>query len=194
MKKSTLLFSVIFFAALFFSSCANRNLTIEKRHYGKGYYVHTTGKRQIEKPVKTEAIALHETQPTSEKTEVAVNKSKDAAPVMAPASSEKKTGKTNKASAKNTSAKEVIAEPVRAVEKNSSVSEKTEAVRSVSKKGKIPSAASDEMLILIIILCFFLPPLAVYLSEGITTNFWIDLILTLLFWLPGVIFALIVCL
>jgi len=40
-----------------------------------------------------------------------------------------------------------------------------------------------------------LPPLAVYLHEGvINSKFWISLLLTLLFWLPGVIYALIVIL
>ncbi len=44
--------------------------------------------------------------------------------------------------------------------------------------------------VLLVILAILLPPLAVYLLEGVTTNFWIDLILTLFFWLPGIIFAL----
>lgn len=41
--------------------------------------------------------------------------------------------------------------------------------------------------------CFFLPPVGVLLHEGLTSNFWIDLLLTLLFWLPGMIYAFIVC-
>ena len=48
--------------------------------------------------------------------------------------------------------------------------------------------------IICIIFAIFIPPLGVGLHEGITTNFWIDLILTLLFYLPGMIFALIVVL
>jgi uncharacterized membrane protein YqaE (UPF0057 family) len=48
--------------------------------------------------------------------------------------------------------------------------------------------------VVLIILCIFLPPLAVYLFDGsITTNFWVDLILSLFFWLPGIIFAILVC-
>ncbi len=43
------------------------------------------------------------------------------------------------------------------------------------------------------ILAILLPPLAVYLYEGeITDNFWIDLVLTLLFWLPGAVYAILV--
>ena len=52
---------------------------------------------------------------------------------------------------------------------------------------------SDNQLLLII-LALLLPPLAVYLAKGVGDEFWIDLILWLLFWLPGAIYALIVIL
>ena len=57
------------------------------------------------------------------------------------------------------------------------------------KAGKEPSTNT----LLLAILSILLPPLAVYLYEGeITSHFWISLILTLLFWLPGIIYALII--
>ena len=43
-----------------------------------------------------------------------------------------------------------------------------------------------------LICAIFIPPLGVYLHEGLTTNFWVDLILTLLFFIPGMIFAILV--
>lgn len=47
--------------------------------------------------------------------------------------------------------------------------------------------------VVLIILGIFIPPLAVYLYEdAITANFWVDLILTFLFWIPGIIFAMLV--
>jgi len=59
------------------------------------------------------------------------------------------------------------------------------------KAGKEPSTNT----LLLVILAILLPPLAVYLHEGTTNNrFWISLILTLLFWIPGVIYALVVVL
>jgi uncharacterized membrane protein YqaE (UPF0057 family) len=63
---------------------------------------------------------------------------------------------------------------------------------SIAKKaGKEPSTNT----LLLVILAILLPPLAVYLHEGVINNkFWISLILTLIFWLPGVIYALIVIL
>jgi uncharacterized membrane protein YqaE (UPF0057 family) len=56
-----------------------------------------------------------------------------------------------------------------------------------------PSAlpASDTDTLLLVILCFILPPLAVYLKyDEIGTPFIVNLILTLIFWIPGVIHAL----
>ncbi|MCB9336052.1 MAG: YqaE/Pmp3 family membrane protein [Flavobacteriales bacterium] len=43
------------------------------------------------------------------------------------------------------------------------------------------------------VLAIFIPPLAVFLYEdSVTANFWVDLLLCLLFWLPGIIFAFLV--
>jgi Uncharacterized homolog of Blt101 len=53
--------------------------------------------------------------------------------------------------------------------------------------------AEETDQVLLAILAILLPPLAVYLKEGeVNSRFWISLILTLLFWIPGVIFALLV--
>ena len=61
----------------------------------------------------------------------------------------------------------------------------------MKRSGHAPS--TDQTLL--IILAILLPPLAVYLHEGtINTKFWISLILTLLFFLPGIIYALVVVL
>ncbi len=49
--------------------------------------------------------------------------------------------------------------------------------------------------LLLVILAILLPPLAVYLHEGaFNSKFWLDLLLTLLFYIPGLIYALIVIL
>lgn len=60
------------------------------------------------------------------------------------------------------------------------------------KKQKRNGEASDDK-VLLIILSILLPPLAVALHQGeVNTKFWISLLLTLLFWIPGVIYALLV--
>ncbi len=51
---------------------------------------------------------------------------------------------------------------------------------------------NDDDKVLRIILAFLLPPLSVAIGRGIGSTFWLNLILTLLFFLPGVIHALIV--
>lgn len=48
------------------------------------------------------------------------------------------------------------------------------------------------MKILEIILAIFLPPVAVAMKTGISGTFWLNLILTLLMFVPGMIHALIV--
>lgn len=61
------------------------------------------------------------------------------------------------------------------------------------KRQEMKAAASSSdtgMLILLVILCFIIPPLAVFIFEGATSRFWIDLVLTILgfgigFWLIG---------
>jgi uncharacterized membrane protein YqaE (UPF0057 family) len=61
------------------------------------------------------------------------------------------------------------------------------------KADKRAGRAAETDQILLAILAILLPPLAVYLKEEeVNTKFWISLILTLLFWIPGVIFALLV--
>jgi uncharacterized membrane protein YqaE (UPF0057 family) len=63
------------------------------------------------------------------------------------------------------------------------------------KNYKAEKAAGDASTntLLLAILAILLPPLAVYLHEdAINSKFWISLLLTLLFWIPGVIYALIV--
>jgi uncharacterized membrane protein YqaE (UPF0057 family) len=63
------------------------------------------------------------------------------------------------------------------------------------KADKRAGREADTSLLLLVILAILLPPLAVYLKEGeINSRFWISLILTLLFWIPGVIFALLIVL
>ena len=60
------------------------------------------------------------------------------------------------------------------------------------QKRKINDEADTKTLLLTLI-ALILPPLAVYLHQGvINSKFWISLLLTLLIWVPGVIYALLV--
>lgn len=56
-------------------------------------------------------------------------------------------------------------------------------------------AGTDTNTLLLVILTILLPPLAMFLYEGeATTRFWLSLILTLLGYLPGLIYTLVVIL
>ena len=84
---------------------------------------------------------------------------------------------------------------------NLSRKEKKARVKEVRKELKSFKAAkkagkeADTDTLLLVILAILLPPLAIYLYEGeINNRFWISLILTLLGWLPGIIYALVLIL
>jgi uncharacterized membrane protein YqaE (UPF0057 family) len=59
---------------------------------------------------------------------------------------------------------------------------------------KAPSNNEEVPFWALILFAILLPPLAVGLKFGIGTEFWISVLLTLLFWIPGVIYALILIL
>ena len=57
------------------------------------------------------------------------------------------------------------------------------------------STVANENRILKVILAILLPPLAVFMHSGLGTQFWLNVVLTILgFWIIGVIHALIVVL
>ncbi len=48
------------------------------------------------------------------------------------------------------------------------------------------------MTLIEVVLALFLPPLAVFLKKGLSRQFWITIVLTLLGHIPGVIYALMI--
>lgn len=63
-------------------------------------------------------------------------------------------------------------------------------IKTVDSKNS--GGGSDVHIVLLVLLAILIPPLAVFLVDGIGNKFWISLILTLLFWVPGVVYALLV--
>ena len=77
-------------------------------------------------------------------------------------------------------------------EKKAKLKDVKKAVKSYKASKK---ADSDISTLLLVIIAILLPPLAVFLHQGeINSRFWISLLLTLLFYLPGLIYALVVIL
>jgi uncharacterized membrane protein YqaE (UPF0057 family) len=79
-------------------------------------------------------------------------------------------------------------------ERKARIKELRKELKAFKKEKKAGREPSDNT-VLLCILAVLLPPLAVYLHEGEVNNrFWISLLLTLLFWLPGIIYALVIIL
>ena len=76
--------------------------------------------------------------------------------------------------------------------------ERFKAVKKAVKQFKADKRAGKEPIastVVQVIFAILIPPLGVFLHEGeINSRFWIDLLLTLLFYVPGMIYALVVVL
>ena len=47
----------------------------------------------------------------------------------------------------------------------------------------------DRPSVAAVIAAILLPPLGIFLSRGLGVEFWIGVVLTILFWLPGIVYA-----
>ena len=187
--KRIITFSVTCLSLLLFFSCKN-SVEVMKRHYTNGFYVsHTKGTNKVKE--NSTAGSSHSARHT-EKVEVL-----NAIPVKTISGTKyepvltasiKENPVFLKKGAKTASTPYVMSTAKRsALHKASTLNTPKSIFKHSQYRGK------SEKDIVTILLCIFIPPLAVYLYEDdLTTNFWIDLILTILFWLPGMIFAFLV--
>lgn len=195
--KAKFIFSGLVGLALILGSCGTSNSVvnnglIQKRKYNKGFFLKSNGQfktaKADAKEERTFAVSEVNTQENEViRAEVPVTVApKTIASLQTPV--ELKAQETVQAG---------VSTPVSKVSKASSVSkvdiaEKTDSRRDVRKdvreqvknlrKLESNSSGADGMTILLVILAIIIPPLAVGLFEGITTRFWIDLILALLGW------------
>jgi uncharacterized membrane protein YqaE (UPF0057 family) len=186
--KKLFLFSVI---AGVLASCSS--VEIAKRQHRSGYYVSFGNKTEVNKTETKEnqSVAQHEVAETSiEAQEVEVVNNVDASEVVENnvVNNQKNELTPSKSSKQNLFTQNLNEEKVE--------SKKSNFVQKLAKKSivsKLSKPTNDIMLLILVILAIFLPPIAV----GLKTN-WslipllISIILTLLFWLPGIIHALLV--
>jgi uncharacterized membrane protein YqaE (UPF0057 family) len=202
----TILYSSLLLIAVTLSSCGSLGFT--KRKYRKGYHwdiaknASATDKKEA-RPTTGEKRKIATSTPLYEETPAVavIEKSSPAITKTSKPTPEKE--KTNTSDNKtyfhsNTAKKEVHPSEV-------TVSAKKEDHQASENKiskplpAKLSTYASkkggDVNKALLVICCIFLPPLAVYLfQDDINTDFWVDLLLTLLlFWIFGMIFAFMVC-
>jgi uncharacterized membrane protein YqaE (UPF0057 family) len=193
MKKLFAPILLLVITGILFSSCSNTSkLTFAKRHYRSGYYVNLGGKSNTVIPAShanTPAISKHTT------TAMAKTKPEGYSATNAPVIvSEKPVAVTKIATPKKIQENNLIGA------NSALVSQKTLVINTGMNNdvsGSVGDGHRDNVSVpfVVIVLCaIFIPPLGVGLMYGINSYFWIDLILTLLFFFPGMIFAIIVVL
>jgi uncharacterized membrane protein YqaE (UPF0057 family) len=172
MKKSVFQISGLAACAIFLFSCASSG-KVSKQSFGGNWNETVAAKSNTPAEVATPVTpvftpAAKEVAPVS--TEVAVQENQPAAVAV-------KTAKKQMAQTANFSVKEKVAQKA--------------AAKKMAKLMKKQPNTVDNKLVLVII-ALFLPWLAVLLYKGVGTEFWISLLLWLLFILPGFIYALLV--
>ena len=178
MKKINIILSI---SAIFLVSCSGRinNFSAQKyTHFQKGAVVSThtpedrTDRADVVKMNTTEATTINAAEITIESPSEFSTLSADNNTLVIP-------DKIHFIQAWNTMDKQEKKEVISAI--------KTTYKAAKTENAKVSVDALE------LICAIFIPPLGVFLHEGgITNNFWIDLILTILLFLPGMIFAILV--
>lgn len=186
MKKLSLI--GVLALSLIYTSCS-----IEKRHHLNGYYISWNNKAEKATEQKTERkdavtiapVATENTNTVTEQNSVVTENTvapQNTQTAVAPSSKEVRS-----------TVKNIVADV-----KKSDVQQAAPAVIKQAQKsntGNAATPAGDTDPVLLIILAILIPPLAMYLYEGSwTSRCTVNLILTLLCGLPGMIHALVIIL
>lgn len=198
MKKIRLFIALA--AIMVIGSC-----TVEKRRYTDGYHVewHKKKGKGIQVEGKELETSAEVNTPATEVNETALNEASTAETVIAPnlpametpAVAEKKNSSSNKLS------KNKKAEKIQLKDEYTGIVSKKELFKNFNSGAVAMHSAqpldsgAETPLVVLILLAILLPPLAVYLYEGFwSTRCTVNLILSILCWVPGIIHALIVIL
>lgn len=200
MKKQFIYLALLPVTGIIFSSCGSLSkMSFTKRHYRSGYYVDFGGRNHTpHAPSNTAAITVREKHQTPQPVIV----TKPNSIIAAPVNEQKATVVKYAAPQKNIIRKK---EEENSNKNVSNISTTNSFVQNSSiyasanhnneSESEVDVRVNADIPFIIILLCaIFIPPLGVALMYGIHTYFWVDLILTLLFFIPGMIFALIVVL
>lgn len=197
MKTISLLIILISGTCFLLSSCSElSNMSVTKRHYRSGFHVDFgSSKRSVTKPQVSEAvtpvIAASASGNSKVKSTTAPEKTVQAqSPVFFHTYAEEKKQAPEKTSGNIFASTQNI----------SAVKADAQVALLMSYVASLPdviiydtSRSSDSAPMWVIILfAILIPPVGVALKFGIVDKFWISLLLTLLFWLPGAIYSVIV--
>lgn len=188
-SKKLHLFCLVLTAIFLFSSCSKNDGTAFMK---KKYTDFAVNKKRVEPAEVKETVKIEES-----KTVIA--EEKQVAEVSSSVIEENIVASSNDQPLVLDGPKLNLKDPVKAEKRVISVPAEEKKLTFKEFKRELKKAKRETMtkgsdnMVLLVICAIFIPPLAVYLKEGaITTNFWIDLVLTLLFWIPGMIFAFLV--
>jgi uncharacterized membrane protein YqaE (UPF0057 family) len=188
---------ILFAVALATLSSCNRqsSISLTKRHYRSGYYVDLGTKKHS---VSSAFIAPPKGSTNGVPT-VGFSRTENFQNPGIPLESPKKivVAKKNTGIGKMTTDKSKIVN-LNSSEQNNFISNspgnKAMPESVTATTGEVRVYVVNVPFVVIVLCAIFLPPLGVGLMYGINIYFWIDLVLTLLFFIPGMIFALIVVL
>ena len=195
----TLLSAVLF-------SCSTSNEVVsngffQKRKYNKGWYANKSSKVKSSKE-NNNSKDVHETKEEANNAvveELTIQQEVKAVSKEYISKSDLIVKPTKTVLASNNDKEEVISSTSKIIvqEQETAVLENLKRVSDAKpvEINDFSSKNSNESgiaLLLLVIIAILLPPLAVALVDGLSGRFWICLLLTLLFYLPGLIYALFV--
>ena len=195
MKKTNIVTAAfVLFAGVSLTSCST-SIDIAQRHFNSGYYVHVnhqakntvTAKQNVTvAPVNhadiTPVVAQNSSVPVAKPEVIAIENSfSSSVENKQPAAAKKKHRDVVVPSEVSNSENNSFSSPV-----NKHMQKRFNRASNHLMRGDAPG-------IVMVLLCIFLPPVAVGIVDDWGSKFWIDLLLTLLFYFPGMIYAFIVC-
>jgi uncharacterized membrane protein YqaE (UPF0057 family) len=189
-KISTL--AIIAVIGVILGSCGNtnnvvNNKLISKRKYTKGFHLNQKGHFKSGQDIREEQDLMSASDSREESYFIA---SSDFGTKKAEVLTTREAGEVQKSNAStvaNIQEQRSVNTINEKVEKSESIGywSKEDLKKVIQKKElKRNASPSDDtvMLILLVILAIIIPPLAVFIFEGATSRFWIDLILAILGW------------
>ncbi|MDX1349704.1 MAG: YqaE/Pmp3 family membrane protein [Putridiphycobacter sp.] len=213
MKKYFSLFVSILTVSIFISSCATSNdvasnKLIQKRKHLKGYHISTGQSLFNKSSLSQESESLlvlknvKDNDALNIERELRHNNFKSvelkediASSNVDNESTEASNLKLNKSDTEKTPTTAQTTDETSLVVSNTTSSKKSlkKIINNKKKTHTKAESSSDEMLILLIILCFIFPPIAVGLkTDWDLTKLLISILLTIFFWVPGIIYAILV--
>jgi uncharacterized membrane protein YqaE (UPF0057 family) len=198
MKNVSMVAIFIAAASILFTSCSlTSNMSNTRSHNQGSYYVEPSAGGSVE-PIPEESSILRvgslsaaQVNGKSENDEMFQEKIQFTDPQAQFADRDSSKKDQQKSAVLHNRTADVIGIDVYTKDIKNDNLDKSKIVQPISSP-RSPAHSSHGLPLWFIVLCsIIIPPLGVALVFGITDKFWICLLLTLLFWLPGMIYALI---